>query len=173
MYGVSGDDTDVRWNYLGQETVKQPASNIRRIQLPDRTREALQRSPGDHVNWAYENEIGFLILATDSLEQVEQYTNVGQRVKVGNEKDNYRVTIPKPFFRGVHEDGLQAQGTPPEARVTAEEKRHFLARDDFLDDDHGPRTCYLLTRSQLETRVEGRDDAEWSPRFNSRPQFLK
>jgi bifunctional DNA-binding transcriptional regulator/antitoxin component of YhaV-PrlF toxin-antitoxin module len=174
MHGVDADDEATETYYLGSNEVLEPVEGTRRISVPEAARRALGLSPGDRVRWAYEDTVGFLILATDTLSEVDDYTNVGGPTTLGGEDDAHRVTVPVAFFRG-EDAALRKQGTPPEARVGVGERRHFVARDRFLTDesDPDPTVCYLLTRQQVGTRLGGDGDAEWNDAYESRPRFLR
>lgn len=158
------------FNWLGRNTVgSQSTTGSRRITVPEPAREAFDLSAGDPIYWAFETEIGFLIMACQPLSG-DAYKNQGRPVKLGDEHDQYRATIPSIFFAD-HDSGTELETPIPErARVTAGEDRHFVARDAMIERE--PRTCYLLTRRQLEVSMST-DDDRWSDRFATRPQFLR
>jgi len=171
MLGDSADGGgSPSFNWLGYNTVgSQSTTGSRRISVPEPARTALGLSAGDPIYWAFETEIGFLIVARQPLTGNE-YKNQGRPVKLGDEHDQYRVTVPSIFFDD-HDGGTDIETPIPEkARVAAGEDRHFVARDAMLDRE--PRTCYLLTRRQLEVSMST-DDDRWSDRFATRPQFLR
>lgn len=175
MHGVdTGDDTNETY-YLGSNPVRERTDGTYRISVPQPARQALDLSPSDSIWWAYEQTVGFLILATDTLSNTDDYTNVGKSVKLGDEADVHRVTIAAPFFRGADETELTKQATPPEAQVHAGEERHFVARERFLPENAGddPVVCYLLTQTQLETRLAHDGEPDWNDAYESRPRFLR
>jgi hypothetical protein len=167
MLGDSADGgKSPSFNWLGHSTVR-PQSGSRRISVPEPARTALNLSPGDPIHWAFETEIGFLIIACQPLRGNKYKTQTA--LKLGGKNDQYRVTVPSIFFAD-HDGGSDIETPVPErARVAVYEDRHFVARDAMLSE---PRTCYLLTRRQLEVSMST-DDDRWSDRFATRPQFLR
>lgn len=171
MIGDSATDDGLpSFNWLGRTTVgSQSTTGSRRISVPEPARTALDLSAGDPVYWAFETEIGFLIMARQPLSG-NKYKNQGRPVTLGDEHDQYRATVPSIFFAD-HDGGTEIETPIPErARVTGGEDRHFVARDAMLERE--PRTCYLLTRRQLEVSMST-DDDRWNDRFTTRPQFLR
>lgn len=171
MLGDSGDDHGGPiWNWLGRNAVGSSSSTgSRRIKVPEPARSALDLSAGDPIYWAFEANVGFLILACQPLSG-DEYKNQGRPVSLGDENDDYRATVPSIFFADYHDRTELESPIPERARVRAGEDRHFVARDAMFDRD--PQTCYLLTREQLEISM-GTGDSEWSDRLNARPQFLR
>jgi len=171
MLGDSAnDDRSPSWNWLGRSTVgSQSTTGSRRITVPEPARAALGLSPSDPIYWAFETEIGFLIMSCQPLSG-NKYKNQGQPVKLGDEPDQYRATVPSIFFAD-HESGTDIETPiPQKVRVNAGEDRHFVARDAMIERE--PQTCYLLTRRQHELSISS-DDDHWTERFATRPQFLR
>jgi hypothetical protein len=171
MIGDSAiDDGSPSFNWLGHNDVGSlSTTGSRRISVPEPARTALDLSAGDPVCWAFETEIGFLIVARQRL-RGNKYKNQGGPVTLGDDSDQYRATVPSLFFAD-HDEGTEIETPVPErARVTGGEERHFVARDAMLDSE--PRCCYLLTRRQLNVSMST-DDDHWNDRFATRPQFLR
>lgn len=165
----ANDDGSPSWNWLGRNAVGSPSTTgSRRIKIPEPARAALDLSPGDPIYWAFETEIGFLIIACQPLSG-NKYKNQTPQ-KLGKKNDQYRVTVPSIFFAD-HEGGTDIETPIPErARVNTGEDRHFVARDAMIERE--PQTCYLLTRRQHELSISSNDD-HWTERFATRPQFLR
>ncbi|QZY01166.1 hypothetical protein [Halobaculum rubrum] len=176
------------WEYLGDATV----SSAHRVTVPQDVfdREILQhpslppREDGTgQAHWSYDTANGWVIISDRELDQditiqegnlVEggietvRYKSPGRNryTEVGDEDDNYRVTIPSQFFNDSVED---LSRVPEAVQVEVKEVRHFVTATEFYSDEPTPaKSCYLLTTSQLNTIL--RDD--YDPSAGDTPQFI-
>jgi hypothetical protein len=170
MIGDRPESTEERtFHWLGRNVVgSRSSTGSRRIKVPEPAREAVGLSGGDPVHWAFETEAGLLVMCTRPLSD-DEYKNQGPAVSLGDENDDYRVTIPSIFFADHYSQADIETPIPEPARVGEGEDRHFVAHDAMVD--RGPRTCWLLTRRQVEITM-GAEDTTVSDRLNARPQFL-
>lgn len=160
------------WTYVGEANVGEDGNN--RIGLPDGVFEAeILRQPGDgdgrrrevRVYWAYETVVGFLILSNQELENTPPYKPQGSS-RLGTVQDGYRATIPKIFFADYSGAG---NPVPEHARVEYGETRYFLYHTGMVDGS--TRSCYLLTKAQLENTIA--TPTEWAGSFDSIPRFMR
>jgi hypothetical protein len=135
-----------------------------RVKIPDAVFDAGILAPGSEAYWAYEQVVGFLIVSNTELTEKPKYKPQASSV-VGGEDDDYRATIPKIFF-----DDYAGMGSPvPEkARVTYGETRHYVYRSEMVERE--TKSCYLLTREQLENTIATPDD--WAGSMDSIPRFM-
>jgi len=149
------------WHYVGSAEVNESAN---RIGLPDVLFEEGILSQEGRAHWAYENVVGFLVVSNTKLEKKEEYKRQGS-TKIGSGEDGYRATIPKRFF-----EDYDGKGDPiEEAQVKYGETRHFVYRTSMAEGD--TRSCYLLTREELENTISTPD--EWAGSFDSIPRFMR
>lgn len=150
------------WHYVGSAAVNESEN---RIGIPDGIFEAGILSKDDRAYWAYENVVGFLVVSNRKLDDVNRYKNQGSR-KIGSGKDGYRVTVPKRFF-----EDYKGKGEPVDekARVSLDEMRYFVYQTPMAEGD--TRSCYVLTKEQLENTISTPD--EWAGSFDSIPRFMR
>lgn len=150
------------WHYAGSADVNESAN---RIGIPDDVFEAGILSKDGDTFWAYESVVGFLIVSNRELENKPKYKPQGERV-IGQEGDGYRATIPKPFFADFE---LMGNPVPEMARVQYGETRHYVYRTEMAEGQ--TKSCYLLTREQLENTISTPD--EWAGSMDSVPRFMQ
>lgn len=150
------------WHYFGSARVN---STENRVCFPDGLFEAGILSRDGKAYWAYEKVVGFLVVLNRELEQKEKYKQQGS-TNIGGGDDGYRATIPKQFFSDTEKTGGPVE---EKARVEYGETRHFVCRDRMMEGD--TRSCYLLTREQLENTIA--TPTEWKGSFDSIPRFLQ
>lgn len=150
------------WHYAGNAEVNESTN---RIVIPDDVFDAGILSREGEAYWAYENVVGFLVVSNTELEDRSKYKPQGSS-QIGTEKDRFRATIPKQFFAD-----FEGKGTPlPEkARVRYNETRHYVYRTPMAEGR--TRSCYLLTRDQLENTITTPDD--WAGSLDSIPRFMR
>lgn len=153
--------TSKNWHYVGSATVNESAN---RIGLPDGLFEAGILSPEDDVYWSYERVVGFIVISNQKLEK-DAYKRQGD-TKIGGDEDGYRATIPGQFFSDTEKKGGPVE---EEAQVEYGETRHFVYRTPMAEGD--TRSCYLLTREELENTISTPD--EWAGSFDSLPRFMR
>jgi len=149
------------WHYIGNTRVN---GSENRIGLPDGLFEAGILPRDGKAYWAYEKVVGFLLVSNYELEQKE-YKQQGS-TKIGGGTDGYRATIPKQFFRDTEKTGGPVE---EKARVEYGETRHFICRTRMIEGD--TRSCYLLTREQLESTIA--TPTEWKGTFDTIPRFIQ
>lgn len=157
------------WVYVGDASVGDEGVN--RIPIPEGVFEAEILPHPDttdrevRVYWAYERVVGFLVLSNRELEKTPAYKPQGS-ARLGGAADGYRATIPKRFF-----DDYGGPGGPVDdhARVRYGETRYFIYHTGMVEGS--TRSCYLLTKEQLETTIA--TPTEWAGSFDSIPRFLR
>jgi len=155
-------NTSPEWHYAGSAEVN---TSTNRIVIPDPVFEAAILPRGGDAYWAYERVVGFLVVSNAALEKKPEYKPQGSS-RIGNEEDRFRATIPKQFFADF--DG-KGNPVPEKARVEYGEQRHFVYRSAMATGD--TRSCYLLTRHQLEETIATPDD--WAESLDSIPRFMR
>jgi len=150
------------WHYIGSSRVNESEN---RIGFPDGVFEEEILSPGGRAHWAYEAVVGFLVVSNDRLEQKEEYKRQGS-TKIGSGGDGYRATIPGQFFRDTGKKGGPVE---EKAQVEYGETRHFVCQSGMMEG--GTRSCYVLTREQLESTIA--TPTEWKDSFDSIPRFMR
>lgn len=150
------------WHYAGSSEVN---TSENRIQIPDSVFEAGILTPDGEAVWAYEQIVGFLIVSNQRLERTKKYRHQG-RTTIGSSQDGYRATIPKQFFADY-----EGMGGPieDEAQVRYGQTRHFVYRTEMAERE--TKSCYLLTREQLENTIATPD--EWANSLDSIPRFMR
>lgn len=150
------------WHYAGSATVNESENRIR---IPGPVFDAGILTPEQEASWAYEQVVGFLVVANAPLERKEKYRHQGT-TEVGAIEDGYRATIPKQFFADY-----EGMGGPVEekARVRYGQTRHYVYRTEMAERE--TKSCYLLTRGQLENTIATPDD--WAGSLDSIPRFMR
>lgn len=149
------------WHYAGSADV----TEHNRIHIPDPVFEAGILSQGENAYWAYEQVVGFLIVSNRELETKPKYKPQAS-TRIGSGSDGFRATIPKIFFADYKQMG---QPVPEKARVRYGETRHYVYRTPMAEGS--TRSCYLLTREQLEHTIATPDD--WAGSLDSIPRFMR
>lgn len=151
--------TSTEWEYLSASRV----DSAGRVSIPDAVfdKDILQKPDESTLAdgwWAYEETSGVLVLSNERFQ--DQSFNVIGRRKIGGESDNYRITVPRPFFEKSTDEAVRtaAQKVPDIAQITPHAELHFLTRGEMVSS--APRSVYLLSVKKLERMLGGHDDVQ-------------
>lgn len=123
---------------------------------------------GSPVYFSYDKVVKVLVASNRELEK-DEYKDVDFN-KLGDESDNYRVTIPSQFFEDKSERGDPnfSRDVPKDAQVTIGERRHFMYHSEMAEGDI--RSCYLFSDAEFNKRFD--DSDRWDGKLNQVPEFL-
>lgn len=141
-----------KWEYLSPSKI----GSARRISIPKEVFEKnILPKPDDSrpaaAWWAYEKTTGVIVLSDGPLED-KSFNLIGNR-KIGGESDNYRVTVPKPFFSDSNSENTRsaAQTVPEIAQLNPHTELHFIAHREMMNTT--PSSVYLLSVEKLEGMI--------------------
>lgn len=159
---MEGEDT--RWHYAGSATV----TDNGKINIPERVFDEEILKPNRVAYWAYEVNLGFVLVSNQPLDEKERYKPQGNS-DVGASEDSYRTNIPKVFFEDYtgRGRGNKRDPVPEQARVNYKERRFFAYREQMAES--GPRSCYLFDWDEFDSTLS---DANWADPLDDLPRFI-